>query len=191
MRSRPSRSSALACSSAATYGARRACCARVRSATRSRSAADSVSMTPAAACGCTGSTLGPAKYCPCTKSTSHSSAISASRSVVMPPISTSCPDSCSSDTRPGSTRSRCECSLACARMPRSSVTMSGCRCQTRSMFECFAPKPPSAIRKPALRRPSTIAAKRGVSPPACSGTSSTTRCGGSPSAFRFARSASP
>ncbi len=56
-------------------------CARSRAATRSRSAADNASIKPAAACGFTGSTLGPAKYAPCTKSTLHSSAISASRSV--------------------------------------------------------------------------------------------------------------
>ena len=75
----------LASSSAATYGASRSACVRSRFATRSRNAADSVSMQPAAACGCTGSTLGPAKYWPCTKSTSHSSAISASRSVAARP----------------------------------------------------------------------------------------------------------
>ncbi len=69
----------------------------------------------------------------------------------------------------------------CARSTseRSSLTMSGCACQTRSKFEKPVPKSSIAIRKSRCWMRSMVRASAASSRTGCSITSSTTRVGGS------------
>ena len=176
---------ARSASSAATYGASCSACVRSRFATRSRNAADSVSMQPAAVCGCTGSTLGSREVLALHE---IDVALQCDQRVALgrlPPISTSCPDS--QQRHGGSTRSRWS-----ARSPARECRGRACRDAGATRGRCS-----NASRR-------TRRARSGSRP--CAGVDDRrvarrlaarlfghleTRCGGSPSAFRFASSASP